>query len=132
MKAEQESRLHNSTVIMLIKMHNVASLYYQKYGNMVTPEPVEEVKRLFPQLLLGVSTHSLESAKKAEAGGADFITLSPVFATPSKKLFGPPQGLDALKEVVQEVKIPVLALGCIKQSNVISVLRKQTLGNSQN
>jgi thiamine-phosphate pyrophosphorylase len=82
---------------------------------------VDEVKNRFPQLFAGVSTHSLESAKKAEAGGADFITFSPIFDTPSKREFGPPQGLDRLKEVTEEVQIPVLALGGIKRPNVASV-----------
>ncbi len=83
--------------------------------------PVAEVKNRFPQLYVGVSTHSLESAKKAEAGGADFITFSPIFDTPSKREYGPPQGLDRLKEVTEGVQIPVLALGGIKRSNVASV-----------
>lgn len=92
--------------------------------------PVAEVKNQFSHLFVGVSTHSFESAKKAEAGGADFITFSPIFATPSKGLFGPPQGLDRLKEVVQQVKIPVLALGGIKKSDVISVQKAGAYGIS--
>ncbi len=83
--------------------------------------PVAEVKGRFPQLCVGVSTHSLESAKKAEAGGADFVTFSPIFDTPSKREYGPPQGLDRLKEVSEGVQIPVLALGGIKRLNVVSV-----------
>ena len=82
---------------------------------------VEEVKSRFPQLLVGVSTHSLESAKRAELGGADFVTFSPIFDTPSKRGYGTPQGLDRLKEVTKEVQIPVLALGGIKRPNVASV-----------
>ncbi|MBT5469719.1 MAG: thiamine phosphate synthase, partial [Nitrospina sp.] len=82
---------------------------------------VEEVKSRFPQLLVGVSTHSLESAKRAEVGGADFVTFSPIFDTPSKRGYGTPQGLDLLKEVTEEVQIPVLALGGIKRQNVASV-----------
>ncbi len=92
--------------------------------------PVNEVKNRFPQLFAGVSTHSLESAKKAEAGGADFITFSPIFDTPSKKEFGPPQGLDRLKEVVEGVQIPVLALGGIKKSNIASVQNTGAYGIS--
>ena len=82
---------------------------------------VKEVKIRFPRLFAGVSTHSLESAKTAEAGGADFITFSPIFDTPLKKEYGPPQGLGRLKEVTERVQIPVLALGGIKQPNVVSV-----------
>jgi thiamine-phosphate pyrophosphorylase len=89
---------------------------------------VEEVKNRFPQLFVGVSTHSLESAKKAEAGGANFVTFSPIFDTPSKREYGPPQGLDRLQEVTEGVQIPVLALGGIKRPNVASVQKAGAYG----
>jgi thiamine-phosphate pyrophosphorylase len=82
---------------------------------------VDDVKSRFPQLCVGVSTHSFESAKKAENRGADFITFSPIFYTPSKRQYGQPQGLDKLKEVVEGIGIPVLALGGIKRKNIASV-----------
>jgi len=90
--------------------------------------PVEEVRKHFPGLLIGVSTHSLASARKAEAGGADFITFSPIFETPSKQEFGPPQGLERLREVCGEIKIPVLALGGISKDRVIPVLDQGAFG----
>ena len=61
--------------------------------------------------LLGASCHSLEAAVEADRAGADYIFFGPVFATPSKAAFGPPQGLDPLAEVCQSVRIPVLAIG---------------------
>ena len=47
--------------------------------------PVSEVKRSFPRLVVGASRHSLEGARRAEAEGADFVLLGPVFATPGKE-----------------------------------------------
>ncbi|MDA0691953.1 MAG: thiamine phosphate synthase [Nitrospinae bacterium] len=90
--------------------------------------PVEKVRKNFPNLLIGVSTHSLESARQAELGGADFITFSPIYETPSKKEFGPPQGLDRLQEVCREIKIPVLALGGISKDRVPPVLDQGAFG----
>jgi thiamine-phosphate pyrophosphorylase len=90
--------------------------------------PVAQVRKNFPDLLIGVSTHSLESARKAETGGADFITFSPIFETPSKKEYGPPQGLDRLREVCREIKIPVLALGGISKDRVTPVLDQGAFG----
>ncbi len=84
--------------------------------------PANEVKARYPRLLVGVSTHSLEGAKRAEKDGADFITFSPIFATESKKQYGPPQGLDKLREVTATVKIPVLALGGINKQRINTVL----------
>jgi thiamine-phosphate pyrophosphorylase len=67
--------------------------------------------------LVGVSCHSLEGAKSAAAGGADYIFFGPVFATPSKAAFGEPQGVKRLAEVCRSVPIPVLAIGGITLEN---------------
>lgn len=64
-------------------------------------------------VLIGASTHSLESAKAAERAGADLILFGPVFETESKKKFGSPQGVERLKTVCGEVKLPVFAIGGI-------------------
>ncbi|QPJ61126.1 MAG: thiamine phosphate synthase [Candidatus Nitronauta litoralis] len=90
--------------------------------------PANEVKARYPHLLVGVSCHSLESAKQAQKNGADYITFSPVFDTPSKQQYGPPQGLEKLKEVSQTVSIPVLALGGIDLNNLPDVQRNGAHG----
>jgi thiamine-phosphate pyrophosphorylase len=90
--------------------------------------PVAQVRKSFPDLLIGASTHSMASALKAESGGADFITFSPIYATPSKKEFGPPQGLSRLQEICREIKIPVLALGGISKDRVTPVLDQGAFG----
>jgi thiamine-phosphate pyrophosphorylase len=66
---------------------------------------------------IGVSCHSLESARAAERGGADYIFFGPVFATPSKAAFGAPQGIERLCEICASVKIPVLAIGGVNLEN---------------
>jgi len=66
---------------------------------------------------IGVSCHSLESARAAERGGADYIFFGPVFATPSKAAFGAPQGTERLREVCASVGIPVLAIGGVNLEN---------------
>jgi len=71
---------------------------------------------------IGVSCHSLDAARAAERGGADYIFFGPVFATPSKAAFGPPQGLERLREVCAAVKIPVLAIGGIHFENARACL----------
>ena len=89
------------------------------------PESVpfpHEIRKRFPGLTLGVSTHSRERALAAEIEGADFITFGPVFATPSKEGFGPPQGLDKLAEVTRAVGIPVIAIGGVTPENAVSCI----------
>ena len=63
--------------------------------------------------LVGVSCHSLQEALAAESAGADYLVLGPVFETPSKLEFGPPLGLEKLREATLRLRIPILALGGI-------------------
>lgn len=85
--------------------------------------PAEEARRLAKALhrekgfLIGVSCHALEAARAAERGGADYLFYGPVFATPSKTLYGAPQGLERLAEVCRAIAIPVLAIGGITLEN---------------
>lgn len=78
--------------------------------------------------LIGVSCHSLESARAAERGGADYIFFGPVYATPSKAAFGAPQGLDRLREVCASVEIPVLAIGGVNRGNAEECLESGASG----
>ena len=73
------------------------------------------------RLLIGVSTHSLKEARRAEREHADFVTLGPVYGTPSKRRYGPPVGLDTLKKVCSRLTIPVFAIGGIKSSRIQDV-----------
>jgi thiamine-phosphate pyrophosphorylase len=69
---------------------------------------------------IGVSCHSLEAARAAERAGADYIFFGPIFATPSKAAFGPPQGIERLSDVCRSVRIPVLAIGGVTVENAHS------------
>ena len=78
--------------------------------------------------LLGVSTHSVEEARCAAEDGADFIVFGPVFTTPSKVAYGPPQGLQHLRTVVRAVHIPVIAIGGIDHTNLSQVMQAGAYG----
>lgn len=89
--------------------------------------PVAEAKRLIESavrkqvvdrtFLIGASCHSLEAAQAAERDGADYAFFGPIFATPSKEVFGSPQGTQRLQEVCASVSIPVLAIGGVTLEN---------------
>ena len=72
--------------------------------------------------LIGVSAHSVEEVRAAEAEGADYAIFSPIFFTASKAAYGAPQGLDKLGEAVLAVSIPVLALGGIGRGDLTACL----------
>jgi thiamine-phosphate pyrophosphorylase len=77
--------------------------------------PLVTVKKLLDSnangMLLGFSAHNLQEAVGAEEGGADYITLSPIFPSHGK---GSPIGPRAISLVKEHVRIPVIALGGIK------------------
>lgn len=78
--------------------------------------------------LVGVSCHSLDEAKEAEKAGANYIFLGPIYETPSKKNFGPPQGLNKLDKACSVVRIPVLAIGGVNEENTRECLRAGAAG----
>ena len=85
-------------------------------------KPTDVVRSLVgPELLIGISTHSKAEVNLAAEQGADFVTFGPVYATPSKAAFGPPQGLEALADICRDSLLPVFALGGINPTRATEV-----------
>jgi thiamine-phosphate pyrophosphorylase len=81
--------------------------------------PVAVARRILgSDQLIGYSAHGVAEAQQAECDGADFVTFGPVYATPSKAIYGEPLGLELLSEVAQNLTIPVFALGGVKKTTV--------------
>lgn len=84
--------------------------------------PTAVARRLLgPEKLIGVSTHHLAEIVAAADASADFVTFGPIFATPSKAIYGPPLGLDALRAACAASPLPVFALGGIKADQTVLV-----------
>ena len=91
--------------------------------------PLQAVRRVAPRpFIVGVSCHSLGEALDAELGGADYLVLGPVFETPSKLGYGPPLGLEELRNVTSRISTPVLALGGITVERVRPCLEAGAAG----
>ncbi|MEK7823056.1 MAG: thiamine phosphate synthase [Nitrospirota bacterium] len=91
--------------------------------------PADAVRKIVKkQLLIGVSTHSLKETKEAERSGADFITLGPIYRTPSKLKYGSPLGIDTLREISKKIKIPVFAIGGVKGSRIKDLKKAEAYG----
>ena len=71
--------------------------------------------------IIGISTHDVNQAVAAEEEGADYIGFGPVFHTTTKDA-GKPKGVDMLREIKKQVRIPVVAIGGINLENLESVL----------
>lgn len=74
--------------------------------------PVSVARRLIgPRRVLGASVHSVKEAVEADASGADYIVLGPIYDTPSKQRYGPPLGLSALEGAARAVRVPIVGIG---------------------
>ena len=79
---------------------------------------VKEARRIVgPQRLVGVSTHTIEQARRAVLDGADYIGVGPVFPS-STKAFESLAGLEFVREVAAEISLPWFAIGGINADNV--------------
>jgi len=84
--------------------------------------PIGIARRLLGKdKIIGVSCHSLKQAKSAEVQGADYISIGPVFSTPTKPEYKP-VGLGLIREISQKIKIPFFAVGGINEKNIGKVL----------
>jgi thiamine-phosphate pyrophosphorylase len=94
-------------------------------GGVHLPEsscPADVVRKRARGLVTGQSVHSEASAVQAASAGLDYLLFGPVFHTPSKVPFGPPQGLERLREICAKVRIPVFAVGGITPDKVPACL----------
>ena len=84
---------------------------------------IEDARRILGSgYIIGISVESLDDARQAAAAGADYLGVSPVFATPTKTDTAPALGLEGLKAIRQEVDLALVAIGGIKIDNCASVI----------
>lgn len=84
--------------------------------------PADVVRQATRGLLVGQSVHNEASALQAASAGLDYLLFGPVFHTPSKAPFGPPQGLERLQEICAKVRIPVFAVGGITPEKALACI----------
>jgi thiamine-phosphate pyrophosphorylase len=91
--------------------------------------PVQAVRRVAgKRLFVGVSCGSILEAEAAEAEGADYIGVGPVFQTGSKSDAGAALGTETLARIIRSVAIPTVAIGGITVNDVPCVLRAGAAG----
>lgn len=84
--------------------------------------PLEAARRLVGRdMIIGISTHSVEQAVAAERGGADYIGFGPVYPGGLRNN-ATVKGLAMLREVRAAVSLPIIAIGGITEATVPETL----------
>jgi thiamine-phosphate pyrophosphorylase len=82
----------------------------------------EETRRIVgPDMIIGKTTHNMVQAREAVKDGADYISVGPVYATPTKPGRAA-VGLAYVKEAAENCDIPFVAIGGIDLTNIDRVL----------
>ncbi len=84
--------------------------------------PLAPAKKLGPNLIIGNSTHNLEEAFAAQAAGADYINIGPIYPTGTKTVACGAIGLETLKVISARVNIPFTVMGGIKACHIPALL----------
>ena len=83
--------------------------------------PLAVGRRLVGDKIIGISTHDLDQARKAEQNGADYIGFGPMFGTSTKDTGYSARGVEMLRRIRAGVKLPIVAIGGITENNVSQV-----------
>ena len=89
-----------------------------------TDMPLETAKGIVGDtMIIGISAECLADAIAAEKGGADYLGVSPIYATPTKTDTAPALGLAGLREIRRAVRLPLVGIGGLNRDNAAEVIR---------
>ena len=85
--------------------------------------PIEIAREFLGEdFIIGITAHNREQIIQGEKEGADYIGLGPIFESFTKEKPHPPIGVEILKWATSNVKVPIVAIGGIKEKNIELVL----------
>ncbi len=86
--------------------------------------PYREARKLLGQdKVIGITVHNLQEALEAQALGADYLGVSPIFQTQTKADAGRPAGINLIEEIRRRVDTPLVAIGGITLANAPQVIK---------
>lgn len=86
--------------------------------------PLADARKILgKRKIIGVTVHSVAEALQAQKLGADYVSISPIFATSTKSDAGAPCGVGLIEEIKKRVRLPIVAIGGINEQNVQQVMR---------
>ncbi|MEL6520443.1 MAG: bifunctional hydroxymethylpyrimidine kinase/phosphomethylpyrimidine kinase [Pseudomonadota bacterium] len=90
--------------------------------------PAEARDRIGPDMILGLSVHSVETARVVDPAIVDYCGAGPVFDTQTKPDAKPATGLVGLDQIIAAAPVPTVAIGGIKSQNAAACLRAGAIG----
>ena len=86
--------------------------------------PIAAARAIAPELILGSSSHNLQEALAAQAAGASYVNIGPIFDTQTKQVASGVIGLDAITTIAPHLRIPFTCMGGIKEHNAHEALER--------
>lgn len=86
--------------------------------------PIRAARSLAPNLIIGASSHDRDQALAAQAAGASYVNIGPIFATQTKSVSAGPIGPVAIEKVAPDLHVPFTCMGGIKLHNIEQVLER--------
>ncbi len=87
---------------------------------------LKQLRKQYPELIMGRSTHTLQQAIEAEQQGVDYIGVGPIYPTVTHQNPDPVVGIENLNIIRKKVKIPIVAIGGITKEKVPEILETRT------
>lgn len=86
--------------------------------------PIDMARKILgPDKIIGISAESVADAVAAEMAGADYLGVSPIYATPTKTDTAAALGLEGLRQIREAVDLPLVAIGGLNTSNAGEAIR---------
>jgi thiamine-phosphate pyrophosphorylase len=86
--------------------------------------PIDVARKILgPKKIIGASVFTLKEAKIAEAMGADYLGLSPIFVTETKPELSQQIGIEGIPPLKEAVQIPVVGIGSMSESNAYEAVK---------
>ncbi len=80
--------------------------------------PIEAARTIAPELIIGASSHTIVEAQEAEAAGASYVNIGPIYPTKTKTWTEAFLGVEGITRIAPHVGIPFTVMGGIKRNHI--------------
>jgi thiamine-phosphate pyrophosphorylase len=84
--------------------------------------PIDEARRIAPDMIIGASAHSVSEARDAQKRGASYVNIGPLFPTKTKSWDRRFLGLRGLRQISPHLSVPFTVMGGIKREHIPDLL----------